>query len=106
MIPYIPLGQLINHQGQLNTYLLKQIPSGAIIEIVRPNWHLKEIIGTDLDISHLGFAFWKNNILYFRQASSTEHKVVDLPLLTYLNEASKNPTIGGINVQIIKAKSC
>ncbi len=105
IVPYIPLNQLIDKKGQPRLYFLKQIPSGAIIEIVRPHWQLKNIIGTDLDISHLGFAFWKNNVLYFRQASSNAHKVIDIPLVTYLNEASKNPTIGGINIQIIQAKT-
>ena len=104
-LPYIPINQLITPKGQLNSTISKQIPSGAIIEIVRPNWHLKDIIGTDLDISHVGFVFWKNHTLYFRQASSSAHKVIDIPLLNYLNEALKNPTIGGINIQKIKTKT-
>lgn len=105
VVPYIPLNQLITQQGQLNSTISSQIPSGAIIEIVRPNWPLKAIIGTNLDISHIGFAFWKSDILYFRQASSSAHKVIDIPLLDYLNEAAKNPTIGGINIQMIKGKT-
>lgn len=99
IVPYITLEQLTGKNG---THLLRQIPSGAIIEIVRPDWHLKSIIGTDLDISHLGFAFWKDNVLYFRQASSSKHQVIDVPLSDYLHELSKNPTIGGINIQIVK----
>ncbi len=105
VVPYIPLNQLITQQGQLNPAISSQIPSGAIIEIVRPNWPLKAIIGTNLDISHIGFAFWKGDTLYFRQASSSAHKVIDIPLLDYLSQAANNPTIGGINIQVVKGKT-
>jgi len=76
----------------------KQIPDGSIIEIVRPNWDLTKEIGTHLHISHLGFAFRTHQGLVFRNASSTLHKVADVPLDQYLQEASKNPTIKGIMV--------
>jgi hypothetical protein len=105
VLPYIPLNTLIQHNKTANTFVLKQIPSGSIIEIVRPHWKLKSVIGTDLDVSHLGFVFWKNNVLYFREASSMAHEVIDIPLVDYLNELSKNPTIGGINIQVIQIKT-
>ncbi len=101
-LAYIPLKTLLGKDG---AFLQQQIPSGAIIEIVRPHWALQAIIGTDLDVSHLGFAFWKDHTLYFRQASSVAHQVIDTPLLEYLKALSKNPTIGGINIQIIKVKT-
>lgn len=104
-VPYLPIDRLLDKQGQLHPLFSKQIPSGAIIEIVRPHWHLKEIIGTDLDISHIGFAFWKDEVLYFREASSAKQRVIDIPLGDYLREASKNPTIGGINIQVLKIKT-
>jgi hypothetical protein len=103
-LPYIPFTALFQKDGQVNEYLFSQIPTGSIIEIVRPDWHIKEQIGTDLDISHLGFAIRKNGVLFFREASSVHGQVVDVPLIDYLKEARNSPTIKGINVQIILPK--
>ncbi len=100
-IPYIPLTALFNAEGQANLALFQQIPNAAIIEIVRPNWDLTQQIGTHLNISHLGFAIWKQGVLYFRQASTTAHQVVDVPLIEYLRQALKSPTIKGINVHVV-----
>lgn len=109
-LPYIPLTALFA-DGAANKHLFSQIPNGAIVEIVRPNWNLHEKIGTNLNISHLGFAVWVNNVLYFRQASSQYGKVVDTPMIDYLNEARNSPTIKGINIQVVipdkpTVKSC
>lgn len=98
-MPYIPFSALFNAQGQANNELFKQIPNASIIEIVRPNWDLEQQIGTHLNVSHLGFAIWKNNVLYFRQASSTQHRVVDTQLIEYLQAVRKNPTIQGIHIE-------
>lgn len=100
-IPYLPLTALFDKQGKANTYLFAQIPHGAIIEIVRPNWDLSLQIGTHLNVSHLGFAFRNHGELFFRQASSTYGKVMDVPLIAYLSKARQSPTIRGINVQIV-----
>lgn len=99
-IPYLPLSALFKN-NQPNTYLFSQIPQAAIIEIVRPNWDLRQQIGTALNVSHLGFAIWNKGILYFREASSEYDKVVDVPLIDYLDKARKSPTIKGINVQVL-----
>lgn len=100
-IPYIPLTTLFSKDNKANLYLFSQIPNGAIVEIVRPNWDLREQIGTALNVSHLGFAIWIKNTVYFRQASSQLGKVVDVPLIEYLNEARSSPTIKGINIQVV-----
>jgi hypothetical protein len=100
-VPYIPFNALFPKNNQPNMHLFAQIPDGAIIEIVRPNWNLREKIGTALNISHLGFAIRTKDQLYFRQASSEYGKVVDVPLVEYLQKALASPTIKGINVQII-----
>ncbi|MDP3705011.1 MAG: DUF1460 domain-containing protein [Legionellaceae bacterium] len=99
-IPYIPLTALFDHAGHANHEVLKQIPNGAIIEIIRPNWDLSKEIGTHLNVSHLGFAIWENKKLMFLQASSTEQKVVQIPLIEYLRKTLTSPTIKGINIQI------
>lgn len=101
-ITYIPLDQLFNHKQEPNYYLFRQIPEGAIVEIVRPNWDLVDKIGTHLNVSHLGFVFLKNNELIFRNASSLKGGVVDQPLIAYLRDALNNSsTIKGINVQVV-----
>ena len=99
-VPYLPFTALFSEKKP-NLYLFSQIPDGAIIEIVRPDWDLRKQIGTFLDISHLGFVFWEKGTLYFRQASSNYGKVVEVPLIEYLQEAISSPTIKGINVQIV-----
>lgn len=101
-IPYIPLNALFDSQKRPNHYIFAQIPDGAIVEIVRPNWDLRQQIGTCLNVSHLGFTFWKNGALIFREASSEQHAVVDVPFIDYLQQALSSPTIKGINIQIIK----
>ena len=99
-IPYIPLSVLFDNAGQANMHLFKQIPNAGIIEIVRPNWDLTKQIGTHLNVSHLGFAIWINNVIFFREASSEHHQIIDVPLIDYLRAAQKSPTIKGINIQI------
>lgn len=101
VIPYIPLSVLFTKKGEPNQHLFKQIPNASIIEIVRPNWDLRSRIGTCLNVSHLGFAIWKDDTLMFREASSIHQRTVDVPLIDYLQDALKSPTIQGINVQIV-----
>lgn len=101
VIPYIPLTALFDKKGKANQYVFKQIPNAAIIEIIRPNWDLTKESGTHMNVSHLGFAIWKDGTLFFREASSVYGQVVDVPLSDYLRDALKSPTIKGINVQIV-----
>ncbi|WP_051555238.1 N-acetylmuramoyl-L-alanine amidase-like domain-containing protein [Legionella fairfieldensis] len=100
-IPYLPFTALFDSAGHPDPYLFSQIPDGAIIEIVRPDWNLRKQIGTNLNVSHLGFAFRKQGILYFRQASSQYGEVVEVPLIDYLHKVSTSPTIKGINVEVV-----
>jgi hypothetical protein len=103
-VPYLPLTALFPEKNKPDMHLFDQIPNGAIIEIVRPNWNLREEIGTALNISHLGFAIRQNGQLYFREASSEQGKVVDVLFIEYLKKALESPTIKGINVQILLPK--
>jgi hypothetical protein len=100
IINYLPWKKLFP-DGTPDFYLFNQIPTPSIIEIVRPNWNLEKKIGTRLDVSHLGIVFRRDNQLIFREASSLEKKVIDLPLIEYLASLKENPTIGGINVEMI-----
>lgn len=100
-IPYIPLTALFDEKGHPNDALFNQIPDGAIIEIVRPNWDLEKQIGTHLNVSHMGFVFRQKGQLRFRHASLLKKKVSDMSLVSYLKQAKENPTIRGINIQIV-----
>lgn len=101
-VPYLPFNVLFKNK-QLNLDLFKQLPAVFIIEIVRPNWNLRDQIGTNLTISHLGFAIWhhQQDQYLFRHASSQEGKVVEVPLALYLKYCLTIPTIEGINIQKI-----
>ena len=100
-VPYVPLTALFDKQGVPNEFIFAQIPSGSIIEIVRFNWSVRPNFGTELDISHLGFAVRTEKGLMYREASSIKNKVVDIPLETYLRDYLDSPTVRGINIQMI-----
>ncbi len=74
--PYISLNRLFKNNGAI----LKRIPNAAIVFIIKPSHQS----GTDIVVSHMGFAIWKNGILYFRNASLLQQKVTDQPLADYL----------------------
>lgn len=97
-LPYIPIRAILNQPAILN-----RIPSGAVINIVRPNWELKEKIGTNMNVSHQGFAIRKSSgELYFRHASQTYLQITEEPLLMYLNKMKEIPTIGGIHILTLR----
>src|SRR3990167_5569228 len=92
-VPYLPLTSLFD--------VFDKIPHAAIIEIVRPNWNLKEKIGTNLHVSHLGFAIRRKNELFFRHASSEKKQVVEVLLSEYLKNCLSSETIKGINIHML-----
>ena len=103
ILPYIPLTVLFGN-GVPNKYLFKQIPSGSIVEIVRPDWTVpsKHPYGTKLNVSHFGIAVRnRNNELMFYEASSIYNKVVEIPLEVYLKGYVRSSTIKGINIEQI-----
>ncbi len=101
IIDYLPTEALIDKHGQLKMDIVKQIPNGSIMEIIRPNWNLHDKIGTNLHVSHMGFVFWQNDMPYFLHASSESKKVVMVPLQMYFKKIKKSPTIKGVNIQIV-----
>ncbi len=107
-VAYIPFSVLFDKRGQANNVIFKQIPNGAIIEIVRPNWDLTETIGTHLNISHLGFAIREHGELYYYQALASAGKVVNPRLVYYLKGIRNQPSIKGINIQRVSptVKQC
>lgn len=101
-IEYLPIALFFDDHSKPIDTLFDQIPDAAIVEIVRPNWDLREQIGTHLHVSHLGFAIRTELGLMYRQASSIAGGVVDVPLSFYLHQQLTSPTIKGINIQIAK----
>ena len=102
VILYLPLSKLFTISGKPNMDIFNQIPSGSVIEIIRPNWPTKNWYGTNLNVSHLGIAIRdKNNQLIFRNASSIADKVIDIPLITYLRKYLNSKTVKGIHVEEI-----
>ena len=99
-IKYIPISSLYDKNEQPKRAIFSQIPHGAIIEIVTPNSDTEKLIGTNLDISHLGFALYKNKQLYFRNASMLNHRVVDEPLAVYLKKYIHSEKIKGIHIEM------
>lgn len=81
-IDYIPLTKLLDSN---NTKLIAKIPNGSLIFLVENNPILVKKIGTALNISHMGFAVWRDNTLYLRAASLPAHRVIDVPLIKYLS---------------------
>ena len=92
---------LFDKNGQPNQALFDRIPDGVIVEIARPDWDLRKDIGTKLDLSHMGLALRIHGDLIFRQASTVEKKVADVPLATYLARYLKSPTVKGIHLEKI-----
>ncbi len=106
-LSYLPISALIDSAGKPITALFRQIPHGSIVELVRPNWNLKEKIGTNMNVSHVGFAFWVDGQLIFRHATSIQKHVMDVPLADYLYERLHSPTVKGINVQrLVEDDNC
>jgi hypothetical protein len=102
-IPYLPLTALFDADGEPKERIFKQIPNGVVIEIIRPNWDLRDKIGSHLNVSHLGFGFWHDGVLIFRNASTLKGQVVDQSLAEYLRATLQSPTIKGINIQIVRS---
>ncbi|MDD5091975.1 MAG: DUF1460 domain-containing protein [Candidatus Wallbacteria bacterium] len=105
-LTYVPLSSLFRDMkpsGEKKTAhipvraLFRRIPSGSVINIVRPGWNLVKVCGTELNVSHQGLAIRKNGELYFRHAAfgrCVQDELMTEYLARYLNHA----TIRGINV--------
>lgn len=91
-VPYIEIKRII-----ANPAILNKIPTGTIVNFVRPNWDLTEAAGTHQNISHQGFLFRIKNVLYLRHASTTG-KVEQLPFIQYLKRLQNHATLKGIHL--------
>jgi len=77
---------------------IQKIPHESVLMIVRPNWNLSDKIGTNLDVSHLGFVIHRDEKVYFRHASTDVKKVVDVDLYEYLSQYKGHSIVKGISI--------
>jgi hypothetical protein len=96
-IAYLPLKTLFPN-NKIDLHLLNQIPANSMVTIIRPNWQLKSLIGTNLNASHVGLVIKKQHKLYFREASMIKKQVADTLLDEYLSKYLSSPCIKGINI--------
>lgn len=96
-INYIPINTLVNRPALLN-----KIPHGTIVNFVRPNWDIRHLQGTKMNVSHQGFLFKKNNKLILRHASSGDKFVVEVPFIDYLKKFYNHATLKGIHLMRVK----
>ena len=100
VVKYLQLKDLFDANLQPNQFVFAQIPSIAVLEIVRPDWDLRKTIGTKILISHIGFVLHSRHGFIFREASSVDCRVEDVDLVDYLRKAIKNPTIKGVRFSV------
>jgi hypothetical protein len=91
-LAYIPIPTLI-----AKSHVLKKIPHGSIVNFVRPNWDLTDVIGTHMNVSHQGFIFQTRAGTILRHASTTG-RVMEVPLIEYLKKFENHPTMKGIHL--------
>ena len=94
---YISLDNLIDTKNN-NLEIYSALPDCGIVQMIRPHWNIKQTVGTDLSISHLGFFFKKEQKLMLRHASSLEGKTIEVPITEYLIDRQKNSSLGGISI--------
>lgn len=100
VLTYIPIKCLFDQNEHPIHELFKQIPHGSILQLVTPQSHTEDLIGTELDISHLGFVFHKDGQIFFRHASFTHKKVETVLLVDYLKSLLHHKTIKGIHIEM------
>ncbi len=99
---YIPTNDFIDNY---HDYVSK-FPQNSVICIVRPDWNMRDKIGTNLNISHMGFSIkdTSNSCLDFFHATIIAKKVVTEKLDVYMKKHLDSPTIKGICVLDIVAE--
>lgn len=99
-LKYLSLNTVLDNYSDF----VRQMPEIALVCIVRPNWEIKDKIGTNINISHLGIAVKDSGKLVFYHATSENSKqVVKIELQNYLQTVClKIKSIKGINISSFK----
>lgn len=90
-VPYVAISTILARPEILN-----KIPSGTVVNFVRPNWDLTQVAGTHQNISHQAFLFRIGKVLYQRHAS-TSGKVEEVPFIDYLKRFQNHATLKGVH---------
>ena len=90
-VPYVAISDIL-----AKPIILNKIPTGTIVNFVRPNWDLRDVAGTHQNISHQGFLFKIGKTLYLRHAS-TSGKVEEVPFIDYLKRFRNHATLKGVH---------
>jgi hypothetical protein len=101
-ISYFDIKEIASLNAEQKVLFMSRIPAGALINWVRIDWPIKNMIGTDLDVSHQSFAVWKNGKLFLRHASLNLKKVDDEDFMSYLDHYQNHKTLKGFNVVALK----
>lgn len=95
---HIPLKHFFRG-NTVDTRILKQIPSGSIIEFTCPSRKIERIIGTRVQVAHLGILYRDKGVLMFSHASPDTKRVTNLPLANYLQRVrDRIPFIEGVSL--------
>jgi len=97
-LEYIPFSSFFR-DGEPDRELADRIASGAIVNIVRPNWDLTSLIGTHMNVSHQMLLIRDGEgRAFLRHASSVRMRVVDQDFFEVLRSYLGHPTARGIQV--------
>lgn len=108
-MPYLPLIDCLvtNTDGpHWRDNLSVHWPPAMLVEFVNPGWEIAEKIGTDLAVSHCGWAFRQpggDYVLY--HASDLEKQVVAVDFLSYCMRRLHNNAHQGIHLQALSVQS-
>lgn len=88
--------QYLIRDAEVDEKFLATIPSGTILNVVKPNW---KVAGTHMNVSHQGFVIQRNGATYFRHVSrSGGERLKDVLLANYLRLCLLTPYVKGFNL--------
>lgn len=91
-LPFLPLSAL--GDGSVLYDVLKK---PIVMIVVRPNWDVRDIMGTHLNVSHLGFLLPDTEGYSFFHASSRFEKVTQETIADYLDYCRTIPSVAGMH---------
>ena len=103
-LSYLPSTHLLDANQHIQSSIYAKLPAVSIVEIVRHHWPNKNQLGTELDISHMGFLLKHNNTLTLRHASEHEGEVVDVDFARYVQSLQTQASFAGIHIEAILTK--
>jgi hypothetical protein len=97
-LPYVPL-----HGWDDPHACIDVLQKPCVMIVVRPHWDVRDIMGTHLNVSHLGFVLPGQSGAVFVHASSRFDRVVMEDVVTYLDYCRSIPTVAGVHFLEIQA---